>query len=61
MDLIHFLFQKKKGGRDINSVLGYLDMTKLIAFDTSEEMLEPVIATSYDFCLLQGNAFCHFL
>lgn len=46
-------FLKKKGGKDINNVLGYLDVTKLIVFDTSEEiMLEPVIARSYDFCFL---------
>lgn len=46
-------FKKKKRGKDINNVLGYLDVTKLIVFDTSEEiMLEPIIATSYDFCFL---------
>jgi hypothetical protein len=31
------LFPFSRESRDVNNVLGYLDMTKLVAFDTFEE------------------------
>lgn len=56
MDLIP-LFPFSKESRNINNVLGYLDMTKLVVFDTFEETVGTNHRLLNLFCLLQENVF----